>query len=239
MRYYDTNYRGVHCLTKIKKNDVILSVPLKLLITLEMAFESPIGKLMMEKKLRPQLLSPKHTFLGTYIMQEKRKPEASFYKEYLNILPKDITEFPVFFKDEEMSWLDGSWLKDKITDKRREIKQDYDLCCNEVPEFAQFPLQEYTEVRMIVASRIFGITVNGTKTDAFVPYADMLNHKRPRETSWYYSDDHEGFLIEACEDLARGAPVHDSYGKKCNSRFFLNYGFINMNNDANEIHARM
>jgi histone-lysine N-methyltransferase SETD3 len=28
--------------------------------------------------------------------------------------------------------------------------------------------------------------------------------------------------------------VYDSYGKKCNHRFFLNYGFINLNNDANE-----
>lgn len=26
----------------------------------------------------------------------------------------------------------------------------------------------------------------------------------------------------------------DSYGKKCNSRFLLNYGFIVRNNDANE-----
>ena len=60
---------------------------------------------------------------------------------------------------------------------------------------------------MIVASRIFGITVNGIKTDAFVPYADMLNHKRPRETSWYYSEEKKGFIIEACEDIPRGAPV--------------------------------
>lgn len=29
--------------------------------------------------------------------------------------------------------------------------------------------------------------------------------------------------------------MFDSYGKKCNSRFFLNYGYINLNNDANEI----
>ena len=28
--------------------------------------------------------------------------------------------------------------------------------------------------------------------------------------------------------------MYDSYGKKCNHRFFLNYGFINLNNDANE-----
>lgn len=28
--------------------------------------------------------------------------------------------------------------------------------------------------------------------------------------------------------------MYDSYGKKCNTRFLLNYGFINLNNDANE-----
>lgn len=55
-------------------------------------------------------------------MQERRKPEGSFFKEYLNILPKDITEFPVFFTEEEKSWLDGSWLKTKINDKIKEIK---------------------------------------------------------------------------------------------------------------------
>lgn len=93
-------------------------------------------------------------------------------------------------------------------------------------------------MRMITASRIFGITVNGVKTDAFVAYADMLNHKRPRETAWYYCDEQQGFVIEACEDIPRGAPIHDSYGKKCNSRFFLNYGFINMNNDGNEVNLK-
>jgi len=88
---------------------------------------------------------------------------------------------------------------------------------------------------MMVSSRIFGITVNGVKTDGFVPYADMLNHKRPRQTTWYYSDERQGFIIEACDDIPRGAQVYDSYGRKCNSRFFLNYGFINLNNDANEV----
>ena len=29
--------------------------------------------------------------------------------------------------------------------------------------------------------------------------------------------------------------MYDSYGKKCNSRFLLNYGFINLNNDADEV----
>lgn len=33
--------------------------------------------------------------------------------------------------------------------------------------------------------------------------------------------------------------MYDSYGRKCNSRFFLNYGFINADNDANEVAVRV
>jgi len=41
-------------------------------------------------------------------------------------------------------------------------------------------------------------------------------------------------VIEECEDIERGDQIYDSYGKKCNTRFLLNYGFINLNNDGNE-----
>jgi histone-lysine N-methyltransferase SETD3 len=34
--------------------------------------------------------------------------------------------------------------------------------------------------------------------------------------------------------LNKNIQVYDSYGKKCNSRFLLNYGFIVDNNDSNE-----
>lgn len=87
---------------------------------------------------------------------------------------------------------------------------------------------------MMVASRIFGISIDNHKTDAFVAYADMLNHRRPRQTSWQYCDKRQGFIIEALEDIQRGDQIYDSYGKKCNTRFLLNYGFINLNNDGNE-----
>ena len=113
------------------------------------------------------------------------------------------------------------------------------MICKEVPDFAQFTLLQYSEVRMMTCSRIFGITVDGVKTDGFVPYADMLNHKRPRQTIWYYDDAKKGFIIEACDDIPRGDQVYDSYCKKCNSRFFLNYGFINQPNDADEVPLRI
>ena len=189
---------------------------------------------MYEKGLRQRLISPKHSFLGTYLLQEKKK-EISKFAEYLDILPKSLRDFPIFFTKEEKEMLIGSPFLNQINEKIEDIKVDYDLICKEVPDYAQFTLEEYSEVRMMVSSRIFGITVNGVKTDGFVPYADMLNHKRPRQTTWYYSDERGAFIIEACDDIPRGEQVYDSYGKKCNSRFLLNYGFINLNNDANEV----
>ncbi|KDO15996.1 hypothetical protein SPRG_18466 [Saprolegnia parasitica CBS 223.65] len=53
----------------------------------------------------------------------------------------------------------------------------------------------------------------------------MLNHYRPRETSWTFDDDANGFTITALHGIAAGNQVYDSYGKKCNHRFLLNYGF--------------
>lgn len=43
IRYYGPDYRGVHAARDIKQGETILFVPNKELITLEMAFETPIG----------------------------------------------------------------------------------------------------------------------------------------------------------------------------------------------------
>ena len=90
-------------------------------------------------------------------------------------------------------------------------------------------------MRMVIASRLFGITINGEWTEAVIPFADMLNHKQPSEAKWAYSDERGGFLVEALEDLAKGVPVQYSYGTKCNSRLFLCYGFVLPDNAANAV----
>jgi len=43
LRYYTEDYRGVHAARAIKKGETILLVPLKDLLTLDMAMASPIG----------------------------------------------------------------------------------------------------------------------------------------------------------------------------------------------------
>lgn len=134
IRFYSADYRGVHAARDIKKGETILHVPKEQIITLEMAMASPVGKKMYEKGLRQRLISPKHSFLCTFIMQERRKPD-SYWHPYIDILPKQQNNFPIFFTDDEKKWLEGSPFLDQIHEKIDDIKSDYDLICKEVPEF--------------------------------------------------------------------------------------------------------
>jgi histone-lysine N-methyltransferase SETD3 len=45
--------------------------------------------------------------LGTYLLQERKKDSPKF-AEYLDILPKSLRDFPIFFTDEEKALLTGS-----------------------------------------------------------------------------------------------------------------------------------
>ena len=115
------------------------------------------------------------------------------------------------------------------------MNQDYIILCSVIKDFIRFSYVNFCKARMIVSSRMFGVKINNKKTDALVPYADMLNHKKPRQTNWNYEDIHQAFIVQAFENIPAGCEVFDSYGKKCNSRFLLNYGFTIENNDTNEI----
>jgi len=47
------------------------------------------------------------------------------------------------------------------------------LCC----------VHRFRRARLAVITRIFGLVIRGQKTDGLVAYADMLNHKKPRDAA--------------------------------------------------------
>ena len=75
-----------------------------------------------------------HSQLAALILQEKQNKNSKF-KEYLNTFPKDLSNFPVFFSDEEMEYLNGSPFKQKILRKKRELERDYQEICKAIPSF--------------------------------------------------------------------------------------------------------
>ena len=49
--------------------------------------------------------------------------------------------------------------------------------------------RDFCWARNIVGSRIFGLLIDEVKTDILAPFADMLNHKLPKQTAWNYFDE--------------------------------------------------
>jgi histone-lysine N-methyltransferase SETD3 len=230
LQYYSEDYRGVHCLTKVPADDVVLYVPFKYIMTSEVAKASEIGKKIVSSGVD---LRSKHSFLASYLLQEKAK-KSSFWDPYINILPAKYANMPIFFDEELLKWLQGSFCLGKIADRIDSLRREYDNIRRAVPEFAEFSHEQFIWARLVVITRIFGLVIKGNKTDGLVPYADMLNHKRPRETKWTFDDDRYGFLITSLKTIQRGEQIFDSYGRKCNSRFFVNYGFALDENEDNE-----
>lgn len=70
-----------------------------------MAKSTGVGKKVLDSGL--DMLSPKHSFLSTYLLKE-RDNKNSRWRPYLDMLPKDYNSFPVFFSDEELKFLEGS-----------------------------------------------------------------------------------------------------------------------------------
>ena len=230
IQFFSDNYRGVIAKSPIKKDEIILSIPKECLISLELVLETEYGKKIGEIMFN-ELTSPKHCLLSSFILFEKNNPKWKFY---FDLLPKDFSNFPIFYTDDELKYLKGSPFLNQILDKKSDMKKDYLKLCEYIPLFNQFTFDQFMEARMIISSRIFGISINNNKTDVLVPYADLLNHKRPRQTQWYYDDKINSFVIQATEDILLGKEIFDSYGKKTNGRFLLNYGFAVENNDSAE-----
>jgi histone-lysine N-methyltransferase SETD3 len=63
----------------------------------------------------------------------------------------------------------------------------------------------------------------------------MLNHKRPNESMWTFEDHKGAFTITTTKRILKGGQIFDSYGRKCNSRYFVNYGFALDENEDNQV----
>jgi len=141
----------------------------------------------------------------------------------------------MFFEEDELRMLKGSFTLKMILDRKQSLKLEYDNIVKFVPEFGKYHHLDFAWARVAVITRVFGFEVRGQKTEGLVAMADMLNHKRPNETSWTFDDSRNAFTITTTKRLLKNAQIFDSYGRKCNSRFFVNYGFALDFNEDNQV----
>lgn len=219
-------YRTVFANNRVPKNEILLSVPRVCIMTTSDAKASAIGQAVISAKCQ---LAHNHSWLALYLLQEKRN-NTSFFGPYISTLPTHYRNVPLLYTKEELAELRGSFVLGMISYVQQLILEDFERLRSSVPAFV-YSLDEFTWARIAVISRIFAMPA--ISEEGLVPLADMLNHKVSATTNWRYCDQRSAFLIISTCVQMKGLEVFDSYGPKCNSRYFVNYGFTLPNNQAN------
>jgi hypothetical protein len=214
MKYYGADFRGVHAVNVIHQSETFLWVPKKLIITPQLGKETDIGKLVRKSGIN---ISWDYLFYITLFLMIQFHDKDSWWAPYMDVYPKMVDSFPMFFPPEEKAMLKGSPIVEQIDSEIREIKEEYDKIVKAVPEFAQFTSDEYIKNKTLVISRIFFVTIHGTKDRIMVPLAgilsfstlDMFNHyyEKVGQTYWKYEDGDDSFVVRAQRDVPLGDAV--------------------------------
>lgn len=146
------------------------------------------------------------------------------------MLPKSYDNFPMFYTQSELDLLKNSVFEKILNNNKTKLKEDYDILVKKIDFLQDIPYVKYLESRIITSSRVYNIKVHGEDTLAMVPYADLFNHKNPKDTSWFYDDDTDCFTVKAIKDVKKGVEIYDTYGNKGNADLLLFYGFTVDNN---------
>ncbi len=224
LKEYAEGNRGVHATEVIEDRELVMSIPYRCVFTVEMGKATSTGQLVLKSNIEGRFDAPKHIYLMLFLLIDAEN-EDSFFQPYYRILPQFLGGMPIFWGKDEYAYLKGSYLLNQCQMRKDAIRADYEEICKVDPSFSRFPIDRFAWARMIVCSRNFGGNIRGTRSSAMVPMADMLNHYRPRETRWGFDEEKEVFTIHSCCTIGAGDSVYDSYGKKCQHRFLLNYGF--------------
>jgi len=231
LRYYNENQRKVYSIRGIKEKECLLHIPKKLILTPEIAKQELINNKIIKDN---ELYGLENSYVAIFLLLEEQKPE-SFWRPYINIFPRDTSQFPIFYSRSEHRLLEGSQCFCKIVKWQTEFVLEYERIIRVIPEIAKHGSGRFSHYRMIVLSKHFGITIDNVKTNALVPLADMFNFNVKPQISWKYKNESEGFVAKANQFIHCGAELYEDYGCKSNLRYLMCYGFVLEDNENDEV----
>jgi len=209
----------------IPPNDILLSVPLDQIITLEYGYATPAGQAVRRKSCRSSnMIIDDHTYLAIWLCETmaQREEESNGQtssllllspdiKAYLDSLPQPaaLRHLPVFWSPEDLSELDGSQLKIETLEKRAHWEALYRFIGDCFPPFAERTgsLDTFLWAMGVVHSRVFHLREDYFEDETtnieqrgigLVPMADMLNHRirsDPSTCDWRVEKDRRAFVI--------------------------------------------
>jgi histone-lysine N-methyltransferase SETD3 len=155
--------------------NLVAIIPRSCIITSQMGVDSPLGKQVWAQRNALPAFERNH-FLACFLLDDMRN-EASFFRPYYDVLPKDLHNMPVFWPDSVLEEnLKGSAFLECVIRLNREHRDHYECMCKLVPEMERHSFEDYRRARMS-CSRNYRLVIDGKLTTCLVPFADMFNHQ--------------------------------------------------------------
>ena len=155
--------------------------------------------------------------------------DNTYWIHYLDVIPDDYSEYPMFYTEEEWKWLEGSSFVQNLNQYRANIEYDYKLAEKNIPGFStEYSLKEFKQMYLLNESRQLNNEDFGLYN---VPLVDLFNHDKDQSITIKYARKDQdppfgpGVYITAKRDVVEGEQLNWHYGDKGNHMFLKNYGF--------------
>ncbi len=220
MSMTNENFRYLESNIELKPSETSLFIPKSCLMTMiDAKVCNFVNNITLHRFINPQ------TYLALYLLQEKKKHKQSFFYPYISLLPKHYKDFAIFWKSEQLQKLNGTICETMLKMKNTLFKYEFSALQTNFITF-----EEFVWARTAVITRVFNCKINNESVECLVPIADMINHDLQPTVEWMFDDSLQGFKMIATKSIKINNVLTDSYGEKCNSRWFINYGFFLKNN---------
>ena len=213
---------------KIKKNELILFIPEKVLLSCihKSVFQTCVKAYGIEEGFEYDCL--------VYFMTIDKLNSSSIFKPYYDYLPSfNKSDFIFDFNEEEIKMYEGIGIIDGLKNYNKFYKRALEPVKQKLKTIAKENNIKFEEILenfkynfLLVATRNFGRPGSYCDINTMVPFLDLLNHSDKNNTYWYYEDLDEGYTLIASRDIEKNEEVTDSYGKYHNSMLYRTYGFV-------------
>lgn len=211
--------RGLCSSKKIKKDEVIISIPKKFIL----GPSSIVYFKRLEKKV-----DHINSILAYFLCNEHLKGKNSKWYFFLSSLPsqQEVKKtYPLYLPKKARSQISLTKFGIELDYYEKTIFDDFEIIQEHLPN-PKIKMNLFVYYRLLTTSRIFGFW-NKKDDIALVPYADLLNHSEKKANAyWFYNSDIDHFQIIAEKNIEPKNEILLNYGSKDDIFQFLYYGFV-------------
>lgn len=241
LKFINFNKRYYIAKEDISKGEILLSVPLKIILTSDKAIQ------LLPKKLRSNIkefikkyhneknglkgitVSTKQQTIIAYAiyksMESSKGRLIKQYKPLIEMLEENVDHFPVFYTKEEIALMSYTDIGSKVIRSKGSLEEESMLFRNFFNR--TIILEDYLRFRVLIASKSFHFNNQSN----IVPFADLFDINPVHYSAmWNYSEGNQTFMITSTRDIFKGEAVNISTPMMPNSKFLLFYGKTFENN---------